>query len=169
MTIVDTIDTDWYLLVSKLGVRAVSSDIEVDILNSLIKQSILKDCLPTIFMGYEEPLPLKSVDNKGGFDSSDQSVNGWLTCIREELYSNPSVEDIFVDIEGGDVDVWVVIPERDLAILHQIVEKEWELIKLFVSGENHPFLVDFHIIYRCGRNVEDLAPTRTIRLPRQVQ
>lgn len=116
----------------------------------------------------EEPLPKINVDNTIGFDSSSQDVNGWLSLIKEGLYSIPSVEDIFVSIGGSDVDVWVVIPERDLAILHQIVEMEWELTKLFVSGENPAFLVDFHIIYRSGRNVEDLAPTTAIRLLRQV-
>ncbi len=73
---------------------------------------------------------------------------------------------LFVSIEDNDVDVWVVIPERDLTILHQIVEREGELFDTLVSGESPPFLIDFHIIYRCGRNLEDLAPTRATRLPR---
>jgi len=136
-------------------VKAVSSTSEVDILNSAIKRSIPRDWVPMIYIDY-----------KREFDSSSQDVNGWLSLIKEELYSNPSVEDIFVSIEDSDVDVWVVIPERDLAILEQIVEKEAELFNTLVSGENPPFLIDFHIIYRCGRNVEDLAPTRAIRLPR---
>lgn len=136
-------------------VKAVSSTSEVDILNSAIKRSIPRDWVPMIYIDY-----------KREFDSSSQDVNGWLSLIKEELYSNPSVEDIFVSIEDSDVDVWVVIPERDLAILHQIVEAEAELFDTLVSGENLPFLIDFHIIYRCGRNVEDLAPTRAIRLPR---
>lgn len=166
MILADTRETDWYSLTPELGVKVISSDIEVDILNSLIKQSILKDWLPTIFMGYEEPLPVISADNKRGFDSSNQCVDGWLSLIREELYSNPSVEDIFVSIEDSDVDVWVVIRERDLAILHQIVEREGELFETLVSGENPPFLIDFHIIYRRGRKIEELAPTKAIRLPR---
>ena len=139
-------------------VKTVSSTSEVDILNSDIKRSIPRDWVPMTYIDY-----------KREFDSSSQDVNGWLSLIKEELYSNPSVEDIFVSIEDSNVDVWVVIPERDLTILHQIVEREWELLKAFVSGEHSPFLIDFHIIYRCGRNVEDLAPTRAIRLPRQVQ
>jgi len=168
MTEVTTKDTDLYLLASGLGAKVISSDIEVDILNSLIKKSTLKDWLPTIFIGYEEPLPLTSVDNKGGFDSSNQHINGWLSLIREELYSNPSVENIFVSIEDSNVDVWVIIPERDLAVLDQLADIEWELLEMFVSGEQPVFLIDFHIIYRCGRDVEDLAPTKAIRLPRQV-
>jgi len=166
MTLVDTKETDWYLLASELGAEAISSGIEVDILSSAIKQSIPRGWLPIIFTGYEQPLSLEGVDNRRGFDFSDQNVNGWLALVREQLYSNPSVEDIFVSIEGSDVDVWVVIPERDLAILHQIVEKEAELFNTLVSGASPPFLIDFHIIYRGGRNISELAPTKAIRLPR---
>jgi len=135
-----------------------NTNIEVDIINSVAKPAT-KDWLPIIFAEYEEPLLVISADN---------AVNGWLSLIREELYSISSVEDIIVSIEDNDVDVWVVIPERDLTILHQIVEREWELLKTLVSGENPPFLIDFHIIYRCSRNVEELAPTEAIRLPKQV-
>ena len=165
MTGVNIKDTGGYLLASEQGVKAVFSGVEVDVLSSMSKQSIARDW-PTVLAGYENPQSLQSVDNRMGSDSSNQYVDGWLSLIREQLYSNPSVEDIFVSIEGNDVDVWVVIPERDLAILHQIVEAEGELFNTLVSGENSPFLMDFHIIYRCGRNIEDLAPTKAIRLPR---
>jgi len=124
-----------------------------------LEQSVPRECP-------EEPLPVNSWYNKWDVDSSNQDVNGWLSLIKSELYSNPSVEDIFVSIEDSNVDVWVVIPERDLTILHQIVEKEGELFGVLVSGESPPFLVDFHIIYRRGRKIEELAPTKAIRLPR---
>jgi len=166
MTLLDTKETDWHLLTSEAGIKAISSTIEADILISTVKQSIPRDWLPIIFTAYEEPLPLKGVDSKRGFDSSNQYVNGWLSLIKKELYSNPAVEDIFVSIEGNDVDVWVVIPERNLAVLHQLVEREGELFDTLVSGENSPFLMDFHIIYRRGRDIEDLASTKAIRLPR---
>ncbi len=136
----------------------------VDIINSAIKKSAPRDWSPV--MACEELPPIKSTDSEIDFDFSNQLVNGWLSLLKKELYANPSVEDIFVDIEDDDVDVWVVIPERDLSILHQIVEAEGKLFETLFSGENPPFLVDFHIIYRCNRNVEDLAPTKAIRLPR---
>ena len=138
---------------------ADTEQIKVDELNSLTKESAAIDWRPIIFPEYKEPEPPISVD-------TFSNVNGWLSLIKEGLYANPSVEDIFVSIAGSEVDVWVVIPERDLAILRQITEKEIELYKTLVSGESPPFLIDFHIIYRCGRNVEELAPTRAIRLPR---
>ncbi len=135
-----------------------------DVLSSVIKKSAPRDWQPV--MVCEELLPIKSTDSEINFDFSNQLVNGWLSLIKEELYSNSSVEDIFVSIEGNDVDVWVVIPERDLAILHQIVETEGKLFQALVSTESPTFLIDFHIIYRCGRNIEDLAPTKAIRLLR---
>lgn len=122
---------------------------------------------PTFKVDKELPSPM-SADNTIGFDASDQCVDGWIALIREELYANPSVEDIFVSIEGSDVDVWVVIPERDLAALDQLADIEWKLLEMFVSGEHPVFLIDFHVIYRCGRNIGDLVPTMAVRLPRQV-
>ena len=166
MTIVDTKDTGWHLQVSELAVKAISFAMEVDIFTSSVKQSIPKDWLPIIFRAYEEPLPLKSVDNTRCPDISNQCVDGWIALIREELYANPSVEDIFVSIEDNSVDVWVVIPERDLTVLDQLADIEWKLLEMFVSGEHPVFLADFHVIYRCGCNVEHLAPTRAIRLLR---
>ena len=166
MTIVDTKDISWHLLASKL--RVTHSAIQLDTFDSSVKQSIPRDWLSTVFTEDKEPLPLKS-DSKRSFDSSDQYVNGWLSRIREELYSIPSVEDIFVSIEDNNVDVWVVIPQRDIAVLDQLADIEWQLLETFISGEHPAFLMDFHVIYRCGRNIKDLAPTGATRLPRQVQ
>jgi len=169
MAIVNTKATDWHTPILKPQVEAASSDIKVDSLTSAVRQSVPKHWIPIVFATYEGLPPVISAVSGTEFESSNQHVNGWLSLIREELYSISSVEDVFVSIEDTDVDLWVVIPERDLAILHQITEKEIDLFKTLVSGESPPFLIDFHIIYRCGRNIEDLAPTRSIRLPRQVQ
>ena len=161
MAVVNIQDTDRTLVVSNKGINAIASVIE-DICDNSTKQCKARDWLPAVF---GEPLPVISVDNKS-IDLSDQYANGWISFIREGLYAIPSVEDIFVSIDDNDVDVWVVIPERDLAVLDQLADIEWELLETFVSGEHPAFLLDFHVIYRCGRNIEDLAPTRAIRLPR---
>ena len=129
-----------------------------------------KDTVPQrTFEPHEELRPPTSADNRLGSDSSNQCIDGWLSHIREALYSIILVEDIFVSIEDSDVDIWAVIPERDIAVLDQLADIEWEILEMFVSEEHPLFLIDFHVIYRCGRNIEDLAPTRAIRLPRQVQ
>ncbi len=165
VVVVNTKDIELHVLESELGVFC---DIKPDIVDT-IKKSTVRGWVPTILMGYGDPLPLKRGDNTRDFDYSDQSTNGWIALVREELYSNPSVEDIFVSIEDNNVDVWAVIPQRDIAVLHQLADIEWELLEMFVSGEHPVFLIDFHVIYRCGRDIEDLAPTRAIRLIRQVQ
>ena len=156
MTLAFTKDAEWDL------VKETSTQMDV---NSVIRPPTTKDW-STIFMGYEEPLPTKSVGNTVDFDFSDQSVNGWLSLLREELYSNPSVEDIFVSIEDTNVDVWVVIPQRDITVLDQLADIEWKLLGMLVSGKHPPFIMDFHVIYRCDRDVEDLVPAIAIRLPR---
>lgn len=146
MTEVITTDIDWYPLASEHGVKARSSTV--------------------IKMTYEEPLLTISADNGRGFDFSNQCVDGWIARIRDELYSISSVEDIFISIEDTDVNVWVVIPERNITILRQLVEIEGRILEMLVSGEHPAFLIDFHIIYRCGRNIEELVSNRAIRLPR---
>ena len=168
MTIVDTKETGWHLLASEAGTKVISSSIQLDILITTLKQSIAKNWLSTISTRYEEPLPVISVHNKEAFDSVNQCVDGWLSLVREKLYSNSSVEGIFVTIEDNNVDVWVIVPERDLTALDQLADIEWELLEMFASEEHPAFLIDFHVIYLCGRNIEDLAPTRAIRLSRQV-
>lgn len=136
-----------------------------DMLDSENKQSGYR-CLTVVFAGYEEPLTVNNFDSTGQFEFTNQSVNGWIALIKKRLFANPSVEDIFVTIEKSDVDVWVVIAERDLSVLGQLVEKEEQIIETLVSGENPALLIDFHVIYRCGRNIEDLVSNRAIQLPK---
>lgn len=136
----------------------------VDVLYTSVKQPIPRDWVPV--MACEELSPIISTDSRIGFDFPNQNINGWLSLVRKELYSNPAVEGIFVTIEDNEVDIWVVIPEHDLAILHQIVEREGKLFETLFYGENPPFLVDFHIIYRRGRSLKELAPTKAISLLR---
>jgi len=142
-----------------------TKQIETNILDSVNKQSGYR-CLTAVFTEYEEQLTESKVDSTGLVDFTDQNVNGWIALIKKRLFGNPSVEDIFVSIEGSDVDVWVVIPKRDLSVLSQIVEEEEQIIEMLVSGENPALLIDFHVIYRCGRNIEDLVSNRAIRLPK---
>ena len=160
MTMVNTLEREWLLLILTPATLSVT---KADTMDSAIKESAPIHWEPN-FVTHEEPSALASVHSKT--DSSNQLVNGWLSLLGDKLYLIRSVEDIFFTIEGNNVDVWVVIPQRDLDVLHQIVESEWELAKILVTGENPPFLVDFHVIYRYDRNVQDLAPTRAIRLPR---
>lgn len=135
-----------------------------DTLNSVYG---MRNITPSVEM-YEESLPTISAHNPRSYDSSDQGINGCLSHIAEGLYLLPSVEAIYVTIEESEIDIWVVLPERDITILKEIVEKELELSRPLIAGGTQVFLIDFHVIYRCGRGIKDIAPTRAIRIPKEV-
>lgn len=97
---------------------------------------------------------------------SDQSKDGWIAYIRTELYSISEVEAIYVTIEESNIDVWVLIPERDIRLVRQIADKETKILERFAGLEQQPkFLLDFHVVYRCGADELLLVPRRAIRLP----
>lgn len=98
--------------------------------------------------------------------SSDQTMNGWIAYIREEFYSVPAVEAIYVAIEDNDVDVWLLIPDRDFALVRKLVDLEMKILESFATLERPLFLFEFHIIYRCGADETQFVPKRAIRLPR---
>jgi hypothetical protein len=99
--------------------------------------------------------------------SFDQTMNGWLNYIRDEFYAIPQVEAIFVAIDDRDVDIWLIIPNRDFALLRTIVEREMKVMKVFTPTEKPLFLFEFHIVYRCGAAENELVPREAVSLPRQ--
>lgn len=99
---------------------------------------------------------------------SNQSADGLIRYVRDEIYSIQSIESLYIDIKEGNIDIWVVIPKRDIAVVRQIAEGKGRIIRLFASSEHPPFTLDFHVIYRDGRNEEDLLTKQAIRVPPQV-
>lgn len=97
---------------------------------------------------------------------SDQQKDGWISYIQEVIYSISDVENIYVEIAGNEVDVWVIIPKRDIAVVRQIVESEGEIVRTFASVEDPAFLLDFHVVYRNGRDESLFVPELAIRLPK---
>ncbi len=102
-----------------------------------------------------------------GTDASDQQVDGWLSKIREAFYSEPMVESVFVGIQENEVDIWIVIPNRDINVVRHIAERQNLIMTAFSHVEHPVFFIDFHVVYRAGRSEEQLIPQRTIRLLRQ--
>jgi hypothetical protein len=98
--------------------------------------------------------------------SYDQTMNGWIAYVREEFYSIPEVEAIYVAIEENNVDIWLVIPNRDFALLRELVELEMKFLNTFIALEEPLFLFEFHIVYRCGANESKFVPKRAMRIPR---
>ncbi|MCH8062652.1 MAG: hypothetical protein IH861_09125 [Chloroflexi bacterium] len=95
---------------------------------------------------------------------SDSRTNSWLHRISETVYANPAVEALFVS-KGEEAvrDYWVVIPERDIALVRELISDQQEkVLFLFAETENVPFQLDFHIVYRNGRDIKELIPSTAI-------
>ena len=97
---------------------------------------------------------------------SDQSKDGWVAHIREEFYSVPEVEAIYVAIDENNIDIWLLIPNRDICVVRQLAEIEMKILERFISLEQPLFLLDFHVVYRCGADESQFVPQRAIRLRR---
>ena len=100
---------------------------------------------------------------------SDSRTNSWLHRISETVYANPAVEALFVS-KGEEAvrDYWVVIPERDIALVRQLISDQQEkVLCLFVQTANAPFQLDFHIVYRNGRDIKELIPSTAISVTKQ--
>ncbi len=97
---------------------------------------------------------------------SDQTVNGWIAYIKEIFYSVPEVESIYFTIEESDVDIWLVIPDRDFDLVRELVDREMQIMSKFASVESTVFLLEFHIVYRCGVDKGRFIPQRAIQIPR---
>lgn len=106
-------------------------------------------------------------DETKGMFSSNQQVDGWIPRIQEELYLEPSVESVYVSIEEGNVDFWVVIPKRDIQTVRRIAESQTRIMDMFCGTDKPMFFIDFHVIYRNGHDEEELIPKLAIRLPKQ--
>lgn len=93
---------------------------------------------------------------------------GWLARVRTAVYRYKDVEDLYVSV-GQDpvVDYWIVIPKRDISLVRRLMDAQQKyIIPLFTSGEEAPFQLDFHIVYREGRDISILVPTDAIHVPR---
>jgi len=98
--------------------------------------------------------------------TSDQTVNGWIAYIKEEFYSVPEIESIYFAIDEKNVDIWLVIPDRNFDLVRQLVDCEMQIMSKFAARGRTVFLLEFHIVYRCGVNERRLIPQRAVRLTR---
>jgi hypothetical protein len=72
--------------------------------------------------------------------------------VKDELFAIPEVERVFVSSSQSVLDVTVIVPDNNPAVLDKVVSVEANLIDAF------PWLdVDFDIIFRCGRSLNDVV------------
>lgn len=97
---------------------------------------------------------------------SGQSKNDWISYIREEFYSFPQVDAIYVTIDDRDVDIWLLIPHRDINLVRQLIEKEMKIFERFSDAEEPIFLIEFHVVYGNNSDENQLVPQKAIKLPK---
>lgn len=97
---------------------------------------------------------------------SDQVESGWISYIREMIYAIPEVEKVYVEIAHKQVDVWVIIPKRNIAVVRQIAQSQGEILRVFASAEEPAWLFDFHVVYRDGRDESQFVPALALQLPK---
>lgn len=83
-----------------------------------------------------------------------QAVNEFH-MVKDELFAIPEVERVFVNSVQSSLEVTVIIPDSNPAVLDRVVSVESDLINAF------PWLeVDFDIVFRCGRPLNEVVSPR---------
>lgn len=98
---------------------------------------------------------------------NDSSDSGLLTRIRGAVYTeHPEIQAAWFSISDERLaDYWIVIPERDVALVRRLLEEQQQkVIRLFANTANPPFQLDCHIVYGVGRDASSLVPSGATRI-----
>ena len=112
----------------------------------------------------------QSVDRAGAVEDtlegkgegrSPSDINSWLAVAGARITGDVEA-DVAVTFDDQNVNLWIVIPERDLALARKIIGECHSLLQWFDGGPEYS--IDFHIIYRQGRDLADVLPSHHILL-----
>lgn len=95
---------------------------------------------------------------------SDQEINGWIGYIKEYLYTFKQVESVFYQIDKENIDIWIIIPDRNIALLRDLIDAEMNMLDRFDVEGKSLYVFEFHIIYRCGVDEINVTPQGAIRV-----
>ena len=96
-----------------------------------------------------------------------QYSDAWIRLLRDDLFSIQGIESMYLARDETNVDVWVVIPKRDIDLVRKIAETEREIMSQFFNHQRDPiFYFDFHTVYMESSRVEELVPRSAIEIPR---
>ena len=90
--------------------------------------------------------------------------DSWISYLGRQLYAVTGVEKVYISRETDNVDVWIIIPQRDTHIMEQISMVYGKIIELFSLTKRSPLLFDFHVIYRDGADDKDLISEKELFL-----
>lgn len=95
------------------------------------------------------------------------SSDALIHRLREDLLQIGGVEHLYIARDRDTIDVWTIIPRRDLNLVRRIAEAERTITRDYVSRVGSPaFFFDFHTLYRGHHNPTDLIPMKAIELTR---
>lgn len=93
--------------------------------------------------------------------------DSWISLLRDELFAVHGIESIHIARDDTTLDVWVIIPERDIKVVRSIAETERAIMARFINHQRDPiFFFDFHTMYRESNQTNELVPLRAIEIPR---
>ena len=87
--------------------------------------------------------------------------------LGQNLYAISRVETVFISLETEYIDVWIVIPKRDVQIMEQIFEVDKEIVGKFSLTKRSPLFFDFHVVYRDGSDEKELVSDKAVLLPKR--
>lgn len=88
-----------------------------------------------------------------------------IRLLGDRLFAIRDVESLHLSRSETTIDVWVVIPKRDIDAVRRIAETERELMSHFISHQSdHLLYFDFHTVYRESNRVEELVPPEAIAI-----
>jgi hypothetical protein len=134
--------------------------------NVSIKCSNKADILPAATDGDQSLSRLISDNRLENVFFTDQEVNGWLAYIKAIFYEYPQVESVYYSIEEDNIDIWLIIPERDFSLVRRLVDSEMLVLDTFEMDDKSLCQCEFHIIYRDGHLESDLVPQSALRIPK---
>ena len=96
-----------------------------------------------------------------------QDSDAWIRLLRDNLFSIQGIESMHLARDETTIDIWVVIPKRDIVLVRKIAESEREIMSQFINHQRDSlFFFDFHTVYMESSRVEELVPRSAIEIPR---
>ncbi len=95
---------------------------------------------------------------------NNQVIDGWIGYIKEKFTVVSEIESINYIVDKKKIDIWIILPDRNLQIIRQIIDIEMEVLDIFDDDANTVFDFGFHIIYRCGFSEQNVLPVGTRKM-----
>jgi len=87
-----------------------------------------------------------------------------IAFVKEEMYSISEIKSIYISIDGESIDIWILIPDRNINLIDRIIEKENKIIDRFIHDGQTKYLFEFHVLYMCQTDESEITPSNSIKI-----